>query len=51
MLPIPVNPVLLPELMKGLDRSLQHYVLQTKSGCGVSIAYLAKSLYVNLLGY
>lgn len=43
MLPIPANPVLLPELMKGLDRCLQHYVLQTKSGCGEYVASLAKS--------
>nr|DAD44644.1 TPA_asm: hypothetical protein HUJ06_002873 [Nelumbo nucifera] len=31
-LPIPMHPALLPDLMAGLDRCLQHYVSKTKSG-------------------
>ncbi|KAA8523156.1 hypothetical protein F0562_009579 [Nyssa sinensis] len=34
MLPIPMHPVLLSDLMSSLDRCLQHYVLKAKSGCG-----------------
>ncbi|XP_059459874.1 protein unc-13 homolog [Corylus avellana] len=33
-LPIPMHPALLPDLMAGLDRCLQHYVTKAKSGCG-----------------
>lgn len=33
-LPIPMHPVLLPDLMFGLDRSLQLFVSKAKSGCG-----------------
>ncbi|KAI7987285.1 hypothetical protein LOK49_LG13G02379 [Camellia lanceoleosa] len=33
-LPIPMHPALLPDLMAGLDRSLQYYVAKAKSGCG-----------------
>lgn len=35
LLPIPMHPVLLPELMTGFDRCLQYYILKTKSGCGI----------------
>ncbi|XP_027344230.1 protein unc-13 homolog isoform X2 [Abrus precatorius] len=34
LLPIPMHVVLLPELMSGLDKSLQQYILKAKSGCG-----------------
>ncbi|KAJ9167868.1 hypothetical protein P3X46_019458 [Hevea brasiliensis] len=34
LLPIPMHPTLLPDLITGLDRCLQNYVLKTKSGCG-----------------
>ncbi|KAF5726012.1 hypothetical protein HS088_TW23G00749 [Tripterygium wilfordii] len=34
LLPIPMHPVLLPELLIGLDRCLQNYISKTKSGCG-----------------
>ncbi|KAJ1409831.1 hypothetical protein SESBI_22458 [Sesbania bispinosa] len=33
-LPIPMHPALLPEVMNGLDRCLQYYVIKSKSGCG-----------------
>lgn len=34
LLPIPMHPALLPDLMSGLDRCLQYYVSKAKSGCG-----------------
>lgn len=34
LLPIPMHPGLLPELMSALDGCLQHYVVKAKSGCG-----------------
>ncbi|CAK9159942.1 unnamed protein product [Ilex paraguariensis] len=34
LLPIPMHPVLLPDLMSGLDKCLQNYILKAKSGCG-----------------
>uniref|UniRef100_A0A5B7ADV5 MHD1 domain-containing protein n=1 Tax=Davidia involucrata TaxID=16924 RepID=A0A5B7ADV5_DAVIN len=34
LLPIPMLPVLLSDLMSGLDRCIQHYILKAKSGCG-----------------
>ncbi|KAF4398500.1 hypothetical protein G4B88_013589 [Cannabis sativa] len=34
LLPIPMHSVLVPDLMKALDRCLQHYVSKIKSGCG-----------------
>ncbi|TKY44603.1 DUF810 protein [Spatholobus suberectus] len=34
LLPIPMHADWLPELMSGLDKSLQKYILQAKSGCG-----------------
>lgn len=33
-LPIPAHPALLPDLMIGLDRSLQYYMSKVKSSCG-----------------
>ncbi|KAF8400872.1 hypothetical protein HHK36_014175 [Tetracentron sinense] len=33
-LPITMHPALLPDLMSGLDRCLQHYITKAKSGCG-----------------
>ncbi|KAF8388929.1 hypothetical protein HHK36_025611 [Tetracentron sinense] len=33
-LPIPMHPALLPDLMTGLDRCLQHFITKAKSGCG-----------------
>lgn len=35
LLPIPMHPVLLPDLVTGLDRCLQNYLLKAKSGCGM----------------
>ncbi|KAJ7979702.1 Retinol dehydrogenase 13 [Quillaja saponaria] len=40
LLPIPMHPVLLPELMTGLDRCLQHYVFKAKSGCGTQVTFM-----------
>ncbi|KAG6723592.1 hypothetical protein I3842_03G215500 [Carya illinoinensis] len=40
LLPIPMHPVLLPELMAGFDRCLQHYILKAKSGCGTRSTYV-----------
>ncbi|KAI3801978.1 hypothetical protein L1987_30098 [Smallanthus sonchifolius] len=34
LLPIPMHPDLLPELMRSLDTRLQDYILKAKSGCG-----------------
>ncbi|GFS41247.1 elongation factor Ts [Actinidia rufa] len=34
LLPITMHPVLLPDLMRGLDQCLQQYILKAKSGCG-----------------
>ncbi|KAJ4839865.1 hypothetical protein Tsubulata_003170 [Turnera subulata] len=34
MLPIPMHADLLPDLVAGLDRSVQNYILKSKSGCG-----------------
>ncbi|MQM02477.1 hypothetical protein Taro_035239 [Colocasia esculenta] len=39
-LPIPMHPALLPELLIGLDRSLQHYVSKAKSGCGTKNTFV-----------
>nr|KYP65139.1 hypothetical protein KK1_011368 [Cajanus cajan] len=39
-LPIPMHPALLPEVMNGLDRCLQYYVIKAKSGCGSRNAFL-----------
>lgn len=40
LLPIPMHPVLLPELMTGFDRCLHHYILKTMSGCGGRSTYI-----------
>ncbi|KAK9269018.1 hypothetical protein L1049_000786 [Liquidambar formosana] len=40
LLPIPMHPVLLPDLMNGLDKCLQHYVLKAKSGCGTRSTFV-----------
>ncbi|KAF5481978.1 hypothetical protein F2P56_002583 [Juglans regia] len=40
LLPIPMHAVLLPELMTGFDRCLQHYILKAKSGCGTRSTYV-----------
>ncbi|CAI9782543.1 unnamed protein product [Fraxinus pennsylvanica] len=34
LLPIPMHPVLLPELVSGLDKCLHSYIIKAKSGCG-----------------
>ncbi|CAH9057054.1 unnamed protein product [Cuscuta epithymum] len=34
LLPIPMHPALLPELLSGLDKCLQRYILNVESGCG-----------------
>lgn len=34
LLPIPMHKELIPELMSGLDRCLQNYIMKAKSGCG-----------------
>ncbi|KAG8056499.1 hypothetical protein GUJ93_ZPchr0002g25190 [Zizania palustris] len=39
-LPIPMHPVLLPDLTFGLDRSLQLYVAKAKSGCGTRNTFM-----------
>lgn len=40
MLSIPMHPVLLPDLMTGLDKCLQHYVLMAKSGIGTRSTFI-----------
>ncbi|XP_050218095.1 protein unc-13 homolog [Mercurialis annua] len=40
LLPIPMHPTLLPDLISGLDKCLQNYVLKTKSGCGTRSTYM-----------
>ncbi|KAI3781783.1 hypothetical protein L2E82_11807 [Cichorium intybus] len=40
LLPIPMHPDLLPELMSGLDRCLQDYILKAKSGSGSRGSFL-----------
>ncbi|XP_021275739.1 uncharacterized protein LOC110410406 [Herrania umbratica] len=39
-LPIPTHPALLPDLMAGLDKCLQYYVIKAKSGCGSRNTYI-----------
>ncbi|KAG4197789.1 hypothetical protein ERO13_A05G046600v2 [Gossypium hirsutum] len=39
-LPIPTHPALLPDLMAGLDKCLQNYVMKAKSGCGTRSTYI-----------
>lgn len=40
LLPIPMHPLLLPDLVNGLDKCLQHYILKAKSGCGNRSTYV-----------
>ncbi|KAL8237085.1 hypothetical protein R6Q59_018166 [Mikania micrantha] len=40
LLPIPMHPDLLPELMRSLDTCLQDYILKAKSGCGSRSSFL-----------
>ncbi|KAB2618477.1 hypothetical protein D8674_014346 [Pyrus ussuriensis x Pyrus communis] len=40
MLPIPMHSVLVPELMIGLDKCIQHYILKAKSGCGTGNTFI-----------
>lgn len=40
LLPIPMHAVLLPDLVTGLDRCLQHYILKAKSGCGAQNTFI-----------
>nr|GMD39180.1 protein unc-13 homolog [Ipomoea batatas] len=42
LLPIPMHPALLPELLNGLDRCLQNYIFNIKSGCGSQSAFIPK---------
>lgn len=37
LLPIPMHPVLLPELIGGLDKCLEKYIIEAKSGCGAKL--------------
>ncbi|XWS70317.1 hypothetical protein CRYUN_Cryun03dG0037600 [Craigia yunnanensis] len=39
-LPIQTHPALLPDLMAGLDKCLQYYVVKAKSGCGSCNTYI-----------
>ncbi|XP_022997652.1 uncharacterized protein LOC111492517 [Cucurbita maxima] len=39
-LPIPMHPVLLPDLVAGLDRCLQYYITKARSGCGSRNTYI-----------
>jgi hypothetical protein len=40
LLPIPMHPILLPHLITGLDKSVQQYILKSKSGCGSRSTYI-----------
>uniref|UniRef100_A0A6M2EKY5 MHD1 domain-containing protein n=1 Tax=Populus davidiana TaxID=266767 RepID=A0A6M2EKY5_9ROSI len=40
LLPIPMHAVLLPDLVTGLDRCLQNYILKAKSGCGTRDTFI-----------
>ncbi|KAM1508523.1 hypothetical protein ACFX10_017819 [Malus domestica] len=40
MLPIPMHSVLVPEMMIGLDKCIQHYILNAKSGCGTRNTFI-----------
>ncbi|XP_014513162.1 uncharacterized protein LOC106771672 isoform X1 [Vigna radiata var. radiata] len=40
LLPIPMHADLLPDLMSGLDKSLQQYILEAKSGCGSPSSFI-----------
>ncbi|XP_027922527.1 protein unc-13 homolog [Vigna unguiculata] len=40
LLPIPMHAELLPDLMSGLDKCLQQYILEAKSGCGSPSSFI-----------
>ncbi|KAL9252971.1 unc-13-like protein [Drosera capensis] len=40
LLPIPIQPDLVADLVTGFDRCLQHYIKKAKSGCGTRNSYL-----------
>ncbi|KAL8063316.1 hypothetical protein ABFX02_01G020000 [Erythranthe guttata] len=40
LLPIPMHPALLPDLVTGLDKCLQYYATKAKSGCGSRSIYI-----------
>lgn len=40
LLPIPMHPVLLPDLLSGIDRCLQNYISKTKNACGSKSNFL-----------
>ncbi|KAL8522089.1 hypothetical protein ACS0TY_012295 [Phlomoides rotata] len=40
LLPIPMHPALLPNLVTGLDKCLQYYATKAKSGCGSRNSYI-----------
>ncbi|KAL2237032.1 uncharacterized protein LOC105164739 [Sesamum indicum] len=40
LLPIPMHPALLPDLVVGLDKCLQYYITKAKSGCGSRNMYI-----------
>ncbi|KAG8375593.1 hypothetical protein BUALT_Bualt10G0116600 [Buddleja alternifolia] len=40
LLPIPMHPALLPDLVNGLDKCLQYYATKAKSGCGSRNMYI-----------
>jgi len=39
-LPISMHPILLPDLVSGLDRSIQQYVSRVKTGCGTKNGFV-----------
>ncbi|KAL8498329.1 hypothetical protein ACS0TY_021594 [Phlomoides rotata] len=41
LLPIPMHPALLPELMGGLDKCVQNYTIKAISGCGSRSTYIS----------
>ncbi|KAK6152566.1 hypothetical protein DH2020_012205 [Rehmannia glutinosa] len=40
LLPIPMHPALLPDVVAGLDKCLQYYATKAKSGCGARNTYI-----------
>ncbi|GAB2292350.1 hypothetical protein Dimus_026596 [Dionaea muscipula] len=40
LLPIPIQPDLVADLVTGFDRCLQHYITKAKSGCGTRNSYI-----------
>lgn len=41
-LPIPMHQDLVPDLVNGLDKNLQHYIFKAKSSCGKLNLYLSQ---------